>query len=173
VFGSQKHAGNEEETPSIYQIKEDGSELQKVIKTPFLLPFAVSPDGRWVPVMDPGAWSALMVYPAGGGAPIRVCDGCSKPQGIDPMPPPLSWSPDARFAYLKFATSTYAIPLQPGRMLPPIPPSGFPSTEAVAAPPGAQLVSDDGDNVYPGPNPSVYALVKKTTQRNIYRVPVR
>jgi hypothetical protein len=101
-----------------------------------------------------------------------MCDRCSPPQGTDPIPSPLSWSPDARFAYLKFVTSTYAIPLQAGRMLPPIPPSGFPSREAVAALPGAQLLSDDGDNVYPGPDPSMYAFVKKTTQRNIYRVPV-
>jgi hypothetical protein len=171
VLGRQKYAGNDE-TPSIYHIKEDGSDLRKIIPTPFLLPFAVSPDGRWIPVMDP-AWTALMVYPAGGGTPTRICDGCSPPQGTDPMPAPLSWSPDARFAYLKFATSTYAIPLPPGQMLPPIPPSGFPSKEALAAFQGAQLLSEDGDNVYPCPNPSVYAFVKKTTQRNIYRVPVR
>lgn len=169
VFGSQ------EKIPFIYRIKEDGSGLQKMISTPMLLPFAVSPDGQWVPVMDPKAWGTLMVYPGGSDPPIRVCDGCSPPQGTDPMPPPMSWTPDGRFVYVTFADAslvgpTYAIPLQPGHMLPPIPPSGFPSKEAVAALPGARLVSDE--SVYPGPNPSVYAFTKVSAQRNIYRVPV-
>ena len=65
----------------------------------------------------------------------------------------------------------YAIPLKPGQVLPPIPPSGFQSKEAVAALPGARLISE-ADGVYPGPNPSVYAFVKVSTQRNIYRIPV-
>ena len=86
------------------------------------------------------------------------------------MPPRLSWTPDGRFLYLKFAASTYAIPLRPGQMLPPIPASGFQSRDAVAALPGARLVSDE--SVFPGPDPSVYAFVKVATQRNIYRVPV-
>ena len=36
----------------IYRVKEDGSELQKMIPTPMLFPFGVSPDGRWVPAAD-------------------------------------------------------------------------------------------------------------------------
>jgi len=40
----------------------------------------------------------------------------------------------------------------------------------VAALPGARLISEE--SVFPGPNPSVYAFMKVTTQRNIYRVPV-
>jgi hypothetical protein len=169
VFGSQ------EKVAYIYRIKENGSGLQKMISTPMLLPFAVSPDGQWVTVMDPKAWGALMVYPSGSNPPVKVCEGCAPPQGTDPMPPPMSWTPDGRFVYVTFADAslvgpTYAIPLQPGHMLPPIPPSGFPSKEAVAALPGARLVS--GESMYPGPNPSVYAFTKVSAQRNIYRVPV-
>ena len=110
------------------------------------------------------------MYPAGGGPPTLICGGCSPPQGPDVVPARLSWTPDGRFVYLKFADSTYAIPLQPGQMLPPIPASGFRSKEAVAALPGARLVSEE--SVWPGPNPSVYAFTKMATQRNIYRVPV-
>jgi hypothetical protein len=54
--------------------------------------------------------------------------------------------------------------------LPPMPSSGFASKEAVAAVPGARLVS--AKDVYPGPNPTIYAFVRISTQRNIYRVPV-
>jgi hypothetical protein len=65
----------------------------------------------------------------------------------------------------------YAIPLPPGRMLPPIPAAGFPSKEAVAALPGAQLIPQEA--AFPGPNPAVYAFMKVSAQRNIYRVPVQ
>jgi serine/threonine protein kinase/WD40 repeat protein len=162
--------GDQKGTPYIYRIKEDGSELQTMIPKPFLISLGVSPDGRWVPAQDSSAWGAMMLYPAGGASPIRVCENCSAPQGTDPVPHGMSWTPDGRFLYLKFATSTYAIPLRPGQMLPSIPASGFPSKEAVAALPGARLVSEE--NVYPGPNPSIYAFVKVSTQRNIYRIPV-
>jgi len=170
VFGSvEKH-------PFIYRIKEDGSAPpQKMISTADLMPFAVSPDGKWVTVMDANKWGALMVYPAGSDPPVKLCDGCSPPQGTDPMPPPLSWTPDARFVYVKFADAsqtgpTFAIPLRPGQMLPPVPVEGFPSKDAVARLPGARLVSEG--EVYPGPNPSIYAFTKVSAQRNIYRVPV-
>lgn len=86
------------------------------------------------------------------------------------MPPPLSWPPDGKFAYLRFGSSTYAIPLKPGQSLPPVPSSGFPSKDAIAVLPGATLVSDQ--EVYPGPDPSIYAFTKVTSQRNIYRVHV-
>src|SRR5207249_468755 len=125
----------------------------------------VSPDGRWLCAQDSSAWGAMMLYPAGSGSPIRVCASCSLPQGTDPVPRGMSWTADGKFVYLKFADSTYAIPLQPRQMLPLIPASGFTSKEAVAALPGARLVSEQ--SVYPGPNPSVYAFVKVSTQRNI------
>jgi hypothetical protein len=69
-----------------------------------------------------------------------------------------------------FAASTYAIPLPPGQMLPPIPASGFPSREAVAALPGARLISEESE--FPGSNPSIYAFTKVATQGNIDRVPM-
>ena len=65
----------------------------------------------------------------------------------------MSWTPDGRFLYLKFEASMYAIPLQPGQVLPPIPASGFPTKDAVAAVPGARLISQEA-SVFPGPDPS-------------------
>ncbi len=141
-----------------------------MIEVPMLIPIGVSPDGRWVVAQTPNQYGDTIVYPAGGGSAIRICRDCGQPQGVEPIPAPLSWSPDGRFAYLKFADSTYAIPLQRGEMLPPTPASGLPSQDAVAALPGARLVS--GQSVYPGPNPTIYAFTKVATQRNIYRVPV-
>jgi hypothetical protein len=89
-------------------------------------------------------------------------------QGTEVVPPRLSWTPDGRFAYVKFSGSTFAIPLQTGEMLPPVPAQGFPSTGAVAALPGARLVSEE--SVFPGPNPLIYTFTRVATQRNIYRV---
>ena len=155
----------------LYRVKDDGTELQKMLPTPNLAPFAVSPDGRWISAEAANQYGDSMIYPAGGGAPTLICRGCSEPQGIDIVPPRFSWTPDGRFVYLKFANSLYAVPLQPGQMLPPIPASGFPSKDAVAALPGARLISEES-GVFPGPNPSVYAFTKVSTQRNIYRVPV-
>jgi eukaryotic-like serine/threonine-protein kinase len=157
--------------PFLYRINEDGTHLQKMNAPPALIPYGVSPDGRWVPVMDSSAWGALMVYPTSGGAPIKICDGCSRPQGTEQIPPPMSWTPDGSIVYLKFGESMYAIPLQRGQVLPPMPASGLPSADAVAALPGAKLISDHP--VFPGPNPSTYAFTKVATQRNIYRVPVQ
>src|SRR5947207_13650755 len=118
-----------------------------------LFPFGVSPDGRWVSAGEgpaPEKRNEVMVYPAEGGSPTLVCK-CYPPPNIENgvLPPHVSWTPDGRFLYLKFATAMYAIPLKPGQMLPSIPASGFPSKEAVAALPAARLIS--AYNVFPGP----------------------
>ena len=57
-------------------------------------------------------------------------------------------------------------------MLPAIPAGGIQSKEGVAALPGARLVSKQ-ERTFPGPDPAVYAFMKLSTQRNIFRVPVR
>jgi serine/threonine protein kinase/Tol biopolymer transport system component len=166
IFGS---AGQQEFY--VYRVKYDGSELRKAITTP-LLPLAVSPDGQWIAVQDPAAWGALIVHPGGGGAPVRLCDQCAPPWGTVPMPFYMGWTPDSKVVYWNFENATYAIPLPPGRMLPPIAAGGIQSRAGVAAIPGARLISEQ-DRTVPGPNPSTYAIVKVSSQRNIYRVPVR
>lgn len=166
IFGS---AGQQEFY--VYRIKYDGSDLQKAITTP-LVPLAVSPDGQWIAVLDPAAWGALIVYPANGRSPVRLCDLCAPPWGTDPMPFYFGWPPDGTVVYWTFGNATYAIPLPPGRMLPAIAAGGIQSREGVAVLPGARLISEQGRTV-PGPNPSTYAIVKVSSQRNIYRVPVR
>jgi hypothetical protein len=155
---------------AILRIKEDGGESQKVIPTPLQL-LSVSPDGHWIAVQDPRAWGALIVYPTHGGALMKLCDRCAPPWGTDTIPFYLGWSPDANTLFWSFVGSTYAIPVQPGRMLPAIPSAGLQSKAAVEAMPGARLISNE-PHAFPGPGPSTYAFMKVTTQRNIYRVPV-
>jgi len=155
----------------IFRIRDDGGEQQKVIPTPLLL-LSVSPDGQWVAVQDPRAWGALIVYPARGGSSVRLCDLCAPPWGTDPIPFYLGWTPDSRFLLWKFKNVTYAIPLEVGRTLPAIPAGGLQSVDGVGALPGARLVAKE-THAFPGPSPSVYAFMRVTSQRNIYRIPVR
>ena len=163
--------GGEKGEVFIYRVNEDGSELQKMLPTPGPFLYGVSPDGQWVPArVPPQDFTDLVAYSAGRASPTLICAGCADPQGPDLVPPPLSWTPDRKFLYLKFGASMYAIPLKTGQVLPPIPASGFQSKEAVAALPGARLVAEG--SVWPGPNPSVYAFTNVATHRNIYRVPV-
>ena len=157
----------------IYRINEDGSNLRKVSLIPTLLPFAVSPDGEWIPAAEgpsPESRNVLAIYSTRGGEPKVICR-CYPPPNIDdgPMPPQMSWTPDGRFLYLRFDAATYAIPLRPGQLLPEMPPLGFPSRAAIAAVPGARLLSED--SIFPGPDPAQYAFMKVTAHRNIYRVP--
>jgi hypothetical protein len=158
-------------TGSIYRIKDDGTGLKKATSDGAQILFAASPDGKWVSVQDTRAFGGLVVYPTDGGAPRQLCDRCARPQGSDWIPPPVSWSPDGLYVYLRFSGSTYAVPLERGSMLPPVPDGGFLSKDAIAALRGARLISEDV-NAYAGPDPSVHALLKVSTQRNLYRVPV-
>ena len=160
--------GKENGTYLSYSMKDDGTEVHK-IADPNLLLLSISPDGHWFSAQDSGAWGSLKSYPTGAGSAVVVCASCSAPVGTDPIPADMSWSPDGKFAYLKFNGSTYAVPLAPGQSLPPIPTGGFDAAHPVARVRGARLVSQQ-PKVYPGPNPSVYAFTKTATQRNIYRV---
>ena len=159
----------------VYRVKEDGTELGKVmpIRTGLSL-HSISPDGKWL-VVQPSSTDIMarsaMVYAVNGGSPRLLCVPCTDSNEVERTGPPgVSWSPDGKFLYLKIQESIYAIPLPPGQMLPPVPVSGFRSKEEVAALPGARLIPQEG--VFPGPDPSIYAFTKAATHRNIYRVSV-
>lgn len=166
--------GEEKGARFIYRVKEDGSELQKVVRVAIAGTFSVSPDGKWVVMIPPSTGemaTATMVYPVGGGSPTLMCVPCNiENRAMRDGPPGVSWSPDGKFLYLNIQESIYAIPLRPGQMLPQIPASGFQSKEEVAALPGARLIPQQG--AFPGPNPSSYTFTKVATHRNIYRIPV-
>jgi Tol biopolymer transport system component len=163
-----------EREKAVYRVKEDGSDLQKLMRIESPSPlFSISPDGKWLIIpesTDSQRWQA-MVYPVGGGTSRLLCVGCSASNDVERVRPSgVSWSPDGKFLYLNFRESISAIPLRLGEMLPPIPAAGFRSNEDVAVLPGVRLIPELG--AFPGPEPSVYAFTKVVTQRNIYRVRV-
>jgi serine/threonine protein kinase/Tol biopolymer transport system component len=158
----------ENRTIAVYRVKQDGTQLQKVVDAPNL--FGVSPDGQWFATLAPPG--DIVLYPVSGGSSMLICGDCFEVGSFESAPwsPPVSWSRDGRFIYLKFKTRTYGIPLRPGQVLPRIPASGFRTKEEVLALPGARLMAEG--QAFTGPDPSVYAFSKVATQRNIYRVPV-
>jgi hypothetical protein len=165
-------AAEERQLQFIYRVREDGSGLQKVLRADGPHgPFGASPDGKWIGAsgMTAGKDFAFMLYPVAGGPRMLVCGACRDGNAVERLDPPaLTWSADGKFLYLRAEGSFFGIPLPPGRVLPPVPPSGFRSRDEVAAIPGAQLIPEQA--VFPGPNPSVYAFTRVNTHRNIYRV---
>jgi len=154
----------------IYRVREDGSGLQKAIPNPSYA-YDVSPDGKAVAVWADGP---VRVYSTDGGPPITVSAVCAAAggeyRGI--TPPCVSWSPDGKFLYLNDRTAgqIYAVPLQPGRNLPPLPAAGISSAQQATALPGARVIRER--YAFVGANPSVYAFFRVSMQSNIYRVSV-
>jgi hypothetical protein len=111
---------------------------------------------------------AIAAVPTGGGAPRKICDGFR----------PVAWAPDGSFFYIGVTRSsrsspgkTLVIPLRPGESLPDLPASGIRGAKDAAAFPGSRLI--DGWAITPGRDPSVFAYVKATMHRNLFRIPVR
>jgi hypothetical protein len=142
--------------------------MRKALEQPVFLLWSVSPDGRWIggygPLPGNGRVSG-QAFPLGTGTPVNL--GST-------LDPPL-WSRDSRFCFIggKFLAEgrAYAVPLAPGQMLPQIPQGGFHSEEEIANLPGARRI--DAAQAVPGPSADVYAFYRGTTQRNLYRIPIR
>ena len=108
-----------------------------------------------------------MAVPVDGGPPRRICRGGR----------PVEWSPDGKFLYISVQQSsrnsagkTLVIPLPAGEMFPNLPPSGIVGLEDAPLFRGSRLI--DGWNLSPGPDPSVFAYVKMTVHRNLFRIPL-
>ena len=160
---------NEKGELVLYRVAENGGVPERLAAEIFA--FGPSPDGRWIVGQSSKAWGALFAVSPDGSGETIICTSCSPPQGTDPQPPTLRWSPDAGTAFLTLPDATFAIPLKGGQTLPPTPKGGLKTKKDVAALPGAKLIADAP--VYAGPAPSTYAFTKIASQRNIYRVRIR
>lgn len=88
-----------------------------------------------------------------------------------------TWSPDRRYLYNQITPAsrdnpvgmTAAIPIAPGKTLPPLPPTAVHHPEEWAKVPGGTIV--EHDNVAPGPDPSTYAYIKPSIHANLFRIP--
>jgi eukaryotic-like serine/threonine-protein kinase len=172
VFGPKGEVffvGGEGTLNFLHRIKDDGTGLQKVTPDPVKVLYDVSPDGKWAAVW---AGRAVVAYPTAGGDPIVICPACANRAPPD-QPVLVTWARDGSFVYLHEAgpRQTYAVPLKDGEMLPALPASGLMSPSAATTLPGVRMIAQE--RAFGGPNPSVYAFVRVTTHRNIYRIPVQ
>ena len=159
----------------LYRVKEDGTGRQKVISDPILSFVSISPDGEFVAVFGefpavqrPGEDTSvgLVAYPTRGGTPVRICGWCSA-----------KWTNDGRFFDITLSTTgvtkewkTYMIALKAGHVLPDFPSSGVRSESDLGALPVVQKIATRGRA--PSPNPYVCAFTRKSTHRNLYRIPL-
>ena len=156
----------------LQRIRADGGGRQKLIQDRVIILYGLSADGKWAAVWK---GTSVVIYSLDGGSAIELCSLCgtvgAENRGI--TPPVVSWSRDGRFLYVHFAWTTretYAVPLHSGQILPPQSKGGIHSVEEAAALPGAQRIPQL--RAFVGDDPSVYAFMRNTSQRNIYRVPV-
>jgi Tol biopolymer transport system component len=155
-------------THYLAQMKRDGSGRSKVVPYAVGAIHSISPDHRWITTTARiGDKAGTLAIPIAGGAPRRICSGC-----------PVVWAPDGKFLYLSLQKGsrtsfgkTRLVPLPPGEMLPKSTnPEGIVGLDDPAAFPGSRLI--DGWQFSPGPDPSVFAYVKTTVHRNLFRIPL-
>jgi len=114
-------------------------------------------------------FSPLIAQPIQGGSPIEICSFCSA-----------GWGAEGKFLYLRFRGvgemgpgKTIVIRLPAGKELPELPSSGLKSIEdAERLNVFAEINSTGMTYFVPGPDPSIYAYVRATTQRNLFRIPL-
>lgn len=145
------------------RMNRDGTGRAKVVSYPIGNVQHISPDRLWLTTISPlsdGGRGTLAVPTTGGPARLIVGSGVG----------PVNWSPDGKFFYVpQPQRRTAAIPLRAGEALPKLPPSGLDGVDILAAFPGARLI--DASRILPGPAPAVYAYVRATVHRNLFRIP--
>jgi len=130
----------------------------------------VSADGRWVLVAmgRPGTKESLYTvkaYPAEGGEAAPICDDCW-----------IEWGPGGKFLYVAFdrfvpgVEVAVAIPIPSGEALPALPDNGLQREGDALALPDVRII--EPGSIAPGPDPSIYAFMRTTVQRNLYRIPL-
>jgi serine/threonine protein kinase len=149
------------------RMKRDGSERSKLATYPIGNVQTISPDRRWVVsiMRTPEGHGASMAVPIDGGPPRQICRGGR----------PVFWSPDGKFLHISLEQEsrtntgkTVAIPIPEGATFPNLPALGVQGVDDAAGLPGARVIDRWG--VLPGPDPSVFAYVKMTVHRNLFRI---
>jgi hypothetical protein len=152
------------------RMNRDGSEHSRIVPYPIGNITSVSPDRCWVLALTPrpeGSGLATIASPVCRGVPARICRG----------PCFASWDPSGGTFYIELEApsgagpgKTLAIPVPTGKVFPILPDGGFTGHENLAEFPGSRVVA--GWAISPGPDPSIYAYVKTSMQRNLFRMPM-
>jgi serine/threonine protein kinase len=150
----------------LYRMKDDG--IEKVTSEPIDGASGISPDERFVVVYRAlnreDNWRDAEAVPVAGGPWVPLCSGWCD----------VGWSRDGKvmyFYWLSFTGNarTYVVPIVHGTDFPKLPKSGFQSEKELRAVATQELEG----NASPGPDSSRYTFSKKTSHRNLYRIPLR
>jgi dipeptidyl aminopeptidase/acylaminoacyl peptidase len=146
------------------RMNRDGSGRSIVVPYPIGNIEYISPDRRWITTISP--------LPDGSAGTLAIPTAGGRPRIISLRGVPAVWSPDGKFfyVYVRGEQKTAAIPVPAGETLPRLPPSGIGRLDDLAAFPASRVI--DGYRSSPGTDPSIYAYVKTTVHRNLFRIPL-
>ncbi|HEX3352624.1 MAG TPA: protein kinase [Terriglobales bacterium] len=151
----------------MYRTRQDGTDRRKITPDQIINVDAISPDGRWVvaPAKGPDEehQAVINVYPVDGGSPVHLCNSICESR----------WDISGKFFYIFFSSSgdlnTYALPVNPARGIPSLPPGGLNTPADLKAVKGLIVIPQEIDTAVA---PNVYSYTRENTRRNIYRIPV-
>jgi serine/threonine protein kinase/Tol biopolymer transport system component len=149
----------------VYGVRADGTRMRKVIAQPVPILGDVSRDGRWLtgwtsrPGNPAAAWQA---FPLDGGPPVLLGSSTR-----------LDWSPASDSVSISGSPiadgRTYVVPLDRGEAMPTALMQAGWTERDIAGLPGARRIDA---TAVTGLSADVYAFSRKTTQRNLYRIPI-
>ena len=162
----------------IFRIQQAGTGLHKFSAGNIEALVGISPDGRWIVAEtdtgEPQTLEKVVAYSLDSGRSRVLCGKCAI--GMDMIDPPLvSWSADQKAIYFGLVhtrsndrAKTVVIPVSPSEAFPRF--SGVPLDDdrLLSKIAGARVFERTA--LFPGPNTNVYAIWKRSTQRNLYRI---
>jgi WD40 repeat protein len=142
--------------------KLDGTSRRRVVPQPVVDVMSISPDQRWIVTNDPFVSDRAslrgVAHELDGKREKTICDNCL-----------VEWAEDGRTIYLNYdpamSLPTIAVPVGP-EIFPHLSPEGAATPADGQRLPGARVVE-------PSREPTSYAYVKTTVQRNLYRIPLK
>ena len=166
--GDLVYRGSEGGKNYIYTRHRDGSGRKKLIEEVILDLDAVSPDGRWIAVLqkddtDKDHPYRTLAYSTEGGKPVTLCALCF-----------LQWSVDGKYLAVQFhpaphSVETYLLPVSAERGLPDLPPEGLSGPEDSRKMNRVTVLPKGAGTVF---GPEKYSYTITNIRRNIYRIPI-
>jgi len=166
--GSLVYRASEGGKNYIYTRQLDGADRKKLLEQAILDLTAVSPDGRWIAVLEKDDTDKdhpyrTLAYPTGGGKPVILCALCY-----------LHWSLDGKYMAFQFhppphSEETFLLPVSVERGLPDLPPEGLTTPEASRKAHRVSVLTKGVDSEF---GPEKYSYTITNVRRNIYRIPI-
>jgi DNA-binding winged helix-turn-helix (wHTH) protein/Tol biopolymer transport system component len=156
----------EDDQEYLYRVGSNEMAPQKISPEPMEDFKGISPSGDWWL----SGFNPVVAHPANGGSSVPLCNFCAP-----------GWGADGRFIYVRFREAgeagggrTMAIDLPVGKELPTLRPYGLNSVNDLKT----LNVAADFDmrevKIFaPGNDPSVFAYVRTTVQRNLFSIPLK